>query len=218
MQAIIEGYVYPSRPVNFEPDAPPAATGYNIAPTQQVNIVLAEAGAALATTARWWFVPHWFRDPPEEWKATTFNAKIETAREKPSFRDAWKRGRCLVPVMGYYEWTGPAGARQPHYIRPETNHEFILLAGLASRLPSGLRTCTILTRPALPEIADLHDRMPVILSAETAGPWLDASDDDETVIARYGSEWAGRMRAHPVHRFSTREDGPQLIEPLETLL
>lgn len=218
MLAIIEGYIYPSRKLRHDAEAGPAAHGFNVAPTQQIDMLFAAGDDLVASSARWWFVPGWFEGPPEAWKATTFNAKLETAHEKPTFRDAWKRGRCLIPAMGYYEWSGKGAAKRPNYIRTAQNSPLMLLAGLHSRLAGGLRTCTILTRAALPEIAGLHDRMPVILSGENALRWLDHSDPDSKVIASYGTEWEGCMQAHPVARFGRDDDGPELIEAEPFLL
>ena len=118
-----------------EGEAPQAVTGWNIKPTQQVRVGYLHEDGAVATTARWWFVPHWHKGEAGDWKATTFNAKVETAREKPTFRIAWTSGRCIIPAIGYYEWTGSKGKKQPWFIRPETNTDLFFFAGLMSRLP-----------------------------------------------------------------------------------
>ena len=86
---------------------------HNIKPTQSVSMTYLHNNILRADAARWWFVPHWHRGPATDWKATTFNTKIETAHEKPSFRTAWERGRCLIPASGYYEWTGAKGQKTP---------------------------------------------------------------------------------------------------------
>ncbi|MDA5093902.1 SOS response-associated peptidase [Aliiroseovarius sp. KMU-50] len=215
MLAIIEGFLYPGQSVITETDAPPAATGFNVKPTQQVNILFPQGAGITASTARWWLVPPWFKGEAEEWKATTFNAKIETAFEKPTFRDAWKHGRCLVPAMGYYEWSGPKANRIPNFVHLETNHPIHLFAGLHSQMPDGRRTCTLLTRPALPEITDLHPRMPVLLSPDEAQGWLDHSAPDDEIRDGFGTHWEGRFRVQPVAKFGMKDNGPQLIEPLE---
>ena len=191
-------------------DAPDAVTGWNIKPTQQVMIGALQDGVPLATSARWWFVPHWHKGEVGDWKATTFNAKVETAREKPTFRIAWSAGRCIVPATGYYEWTGTKGLKQPWFIRPETNAEVFFFAGLMSRLTTGLRTCTILTRAADPEIARLHPRMPVILREPQCRDWLTSSVPDDEVIEEYGTGWSYDTRT--VRPFGRDDDGPELIE------
>jgi len=141
------------------------------------------------------------------WKATTFNARIEDAREKPAFRQVWRHGRCPVPVGGFYEWSGPRGARQPHFFSPAGNEANLYLAGLASRWRD-LLTCTILTREATGAMAGLHHRMPVILNADERDAWLGGADD----VAPLGT--GVTLACHPVAAFGLQDDGPELIEPL----
>ncbi|MYM55762.1 SOS response-associated peptidase [Thalassovita mangrovi] len=192
-------------------DAPAAAQGFNIKPTQQVAIAFAQGNDLVASSARWWFVPHWHKGDVADWKATTFNAKIETAAEKPTFRDAWKTGRCLIPARGYYEWTGKKGDKQPWFIAPLSNEPAFFFAGLASTLQNGLRTCTLLTRPAAPEIAHIHSRMPVMLRDDQVVPWLRQEMGEEEARDTLGIGW--NFRAHTVRRFGLQDDGPELIEP-----
>ena len=187
---------------------------YNIKPTQDVSVVMMRDGAPVTTQARWWFVPHWFKgDDLKTWKQTTFNARIETAHEKPTFRIAWQSNRCLIPASGYYEWTGEKGKKQPHYVTVEQNVPVIFFAGLHSTLKDGTETCTILTRAAEPEIADLHPRMPVIVSGERLERWLTHADYDDRVIADYGRDWTNKFLVRQVAKFGIRDDGPELIEP-----
>jgi putative SOS response-associated peptidase YedK len=213
MAAIVDGYVYPSKPISVDGAAPPAETGYNIAPTQRISLLYPEAeGQLVATSARWWFVPPWHKGDVKDWKATTFNAKVETAWEKPTFRGAWKSGRCLVLATGYYEWSGPKTDKQPHRIYVEQNQPVMLFAGLQAQRTDGMRTCTILTREALPEISNIHARMPVVLNSDEAERWLSHADADDAIRADYGTHWAGRFRHHRVAKFGARDDGPELIE------
>ena len=193
-----------------EGEAPQAVTGWTIKPTPQVRVGYLHEDGAVATTARWWFVPHWHKGEAGDWKATTFNAKVETAREKPTFRIAWTSGRCIIPAIGYYEWTGSKGKKQPWFIRPETNTDLFFFAGLMSRLPNGLRTCTILTRAADPEITALHPRMPIILRQAQCRDWLTAAVSDDEVIEDYGTGW--QHQTHRVRPFGRDDDGPELIE------
>ncbi|WP_286693466.1 SOS response-associated peptidase family protein [Paracoccus sp. SCN 68-21] len=92
----------------------PFTRRFNIKPTQDVIVVPSDP--AKAALARWWLVPSWHKGDLRDWKATTFNARIEDAATKPTFRAVWKHGRCLIPAGGYYEWTGDKGAKQPHAI------------------------------------------------------------------------------------------------------
>lgn len=188
---------------------------WNLKPTQTVDIVFPQGDGMMCAPARWWFIPHWFNgSDPKEWKQTTFNARLETAHEKPTFRTAWASRRCLIPAAFYYEWTGEKGKKQPHYIAPQSNAPAFFFAGLHSQLASGLRTCTILTRDAEPSIAHIHHRMPLILSQDEIEPWLSCSANDDEVIADFGRSWAERVTTHPVEKFGIKDDGPELIEPI----
>lgn len=178
---------------------------FNIKPTQDVLVVPADP--ARAALARWWLVPSWHRGELRDWKATTFNARIEDAATKPTFRAVWKHGRCLIPAGGYYEWTGDKGARHPHAILSAGNEETLWFAGLASRWQD-LLTCTILTRAATQGVAAIHHRMPVILDAGERDAWLSGADTPD-LGAR------ARLRSHPVARFGLHDDGPDLIEPCD---
>lgn len=176
---------------------------YNVKPTQ--NVLIVAKPTLEPVMARWWLVPSWYKgEDVKGWKATTFNARIEEAKEKPAFRAVWRFGRCLIPAAGYYEWTGIRGAKQPHYIHPAGNDETLYFAGLASRW-QGLLTCTILTRAAIDSTAELHPRMPVILNPEERDAWLGGSDD-RTLGA------GAQLHHYPVAPFGLNDDGPVLIE------
>lgn len=178
---------------------------FNIKPTQDVMVVPSDP--AKAALARWWLVPSWHKGDLRDWKATTFNARIEDAATKPTFRAVWKHGRCLVPAGGYYEWTGDKGHKQPHAILSAGNEETLWFAGLASRWQD-LLTCTILTRAATDAVAAIHHRMPVILDADERDAWLSGADTPDLGAT-------ARLRSHPVARFGLHDDGPDLIEPCD---
>jgi putative SOS response-associated peptidase YedK len=198
-------------PITVEEDQPPPVNGWNIKPTQQINIIYRADEQLIASTGRWWFVPHWHKGDVKDWKATTFNAKIETAFEKPTFRNAWISGRCLIPAVGYYEWTGAKGKKQPWYIKPQTNVPLVFFAGLWARTQAGIKTCTILTRTANPMISELHPRMPVLLRHAQCDSWLSHQVDDGEVLEAFGTDW--EYQTTSVKPFGIKDDGPQLIEP-----
>ncbi|MDF2141730.1 SOS response-associated peptidase [Paenirhodobacter sp. CAU 1674] len=176
---------------------------YNVKPTDVIQVLAKEPLELM--TARWWLIPSWFDgDDPKHWKATTFNARFEEAKDKPSFRQVWRHGRCLIPVGGFYEWTGPKGYRHPHVFSSAGNEENLYLAGLASRWRD-LLTCTILTREANEDMRAIHDRMPVVLNANEREAWLGGSDD---VTLGAGA----RLEHYPVRPFGMRDEGPELIE------
>ena len=148
---------------------------YNIAPTQLLDVIrLNPAGEREIVALRWGFVPEWSMPPYHP----LINARGETIAQKPAFRTAFKRRRCLIPVDGIFEWKKIGRARQPYLFRLRTRKPFALGA-LWERCetdPAGpLETCVILTTNANPLVAPLHDRMPVIIDQEHYAAWLDAS-------------------------------------------
>jgi putative SOS response-associated peptidase YedK len=143
------------------PACPPR---YNIAPASQV-LIIRQDGAAMV---RWGLVPHWARDPSAG--ARMNNARAETVAQKPSFRDAYRKRRCLVPASGFYEWKLESGRKQPYYICP-AGGELFSFAGLWEQWKD-LQTCTIITTDANEKMAAVHERMPVIVSPAEHAAWL----------------------------------------------
>ncbi|SFU06770.1 SOS response-associated peptidase [Sedimentitalea nanhaiensis] len=177
---------------------------YNIKPTQDA-IALRSLNSD-AVLMRWWFIPFWHKGEAKDWKATTFNARIEEAAKKPTFRNAWKSGRCLIPAGGYYEWTGEKGHKQPHVILSAGNEETLWFAGLSSHW-NDIHTCAILTRPANACVEQVHNRMPVILNSDEREAWMGGTDG-----AGIGAD--AILKHHPVKRFGMRDDGPELVEEM----
>jgi len=150
-----------------------AAPRYNIAPTQDVAIVANDAPNRLVRV-RWGLVPRWAKDASIGNKL--INARAETLGEKPSFRDAFRKRRCLVLADGFYEWRKVAGStrKQPVRVTLRDRRAFAM-AGLWEewRSPEGpLRSCTIITTAANDALRELHDRMPVILPVEAQAAWI----------------------------------------------
>jgi putative SOS response-associated peptidase YedK len=179
---------------------------YNIAPTQQIAIIVDRAferdqdGAPLGDlareihSARWGLVPRWSKDGPAS-GAPLINGRIESILEKPSFKDSVVRRRCVIPASGYYEWhVNDDGTKQPYYIHAGSDGMFAL-AGLyewwrdptkADSDPSRwLLSATTLTKDTAPELAHIHDRNPVLLTPETLDVWIDphVEGDSELLIA-----------------------------------
>ena len=180
---------------------------WNVAPTTEVPIVLErlDDGQVLRElhVARWGLVPSWAKEISVG--ARMFNARSETAAEKPSFRAAVKKRRCAIPANGYYEWRkrlGPDGkpakgtkdapAKQPYFIHPPSESENIWFAGLYEwwQDPQGkwILSCSILTAESpdpdsddetLAELAAIHDRIPVAMDRDALDAWLDPSVDDK---------------------------------------
>lgn len=173
----------------------PIPRRYNIKPTQEVCVQF----NGVIVWARWGLIPSWHRGELRDWRASTINARIKEAADKPSFRGPWRRGRCLIPAGGYYEWTGERSPKQPHLFQSAGNEGTLWFAGLVS-LWRDLLTCTIVTRAANDCVEPLHDRMPAILDAAEREAWLDGSGD-----LMLGA-WA-RIWHHSVRRLGVKDEG-----------
>lgn len=164
---------------------------FNIAPTQPALVVALDAERERAPLlVRWGLIPSWVKDPASF--TTLINARAETVLEKPSFRAAMRHRRCLVPADGFYEWTGPAGRKQPHLIRPKRTEGTepaapIAFAGLWEHWlgadGSEMLSMAILTTAANATVAAIHDRMPVILAPAVHETWLDVSGHEAREVA-----------------------------------
>lgn len=205
-------------------DLPPR---WNVAPSSEVWVVhdVARSRANRPGVARtlepmrWGLVPSWASDPSIGHRL--INARSETAATKPSFRSAWRRRRCLLPVDGFYEWEPVVGqsAKQPWFFEFEAGGP-MALAGLwehsapdaHGETPGG--TCTILTRPADAVVAPVHDRMPVVVPPDAWDAWCDPGcDDPDQIVALLGSLGNVPLRAYRVGRAvgNPRNDGPGLV-------
>ena len=193
-----------------KPNFPPRD---NIRPTEPIAVVLLdETGARRFRLMRWGLLPHFVKDPKTF--PTLFNARSEELLSKPSFRNAVRRRRCLIPADGFYEWTGPKGQRRPYYLRPRTPHLFAF-AGLYESWsePEGgvIDTATLLTCEPNATIAPLHNRMPVILAPDRYGAWLDTKDvSAEDALALTGPAPDDFLEAIPLSgkKSEGNRDGP----------
>ncbi len=203
---------------HFEVDAPveealPAS--YNVAPTDPVYVVLQREEQRQLRVVRWGLVPSWAKDPKTG--ARFINARRETVRDKPAFRAAYARRRCLVPADGYYEWQRHDGGKQPYFLS-STDNAPLAMAGLYEvwKSPEGssLWTCTVLTTEASDELGHIHDRTPVLVPREAWATWLapDVEDPDDVLLAPL----PGVLQAWPVSSAvgNVRNNGPDLVEPI----
>ncbi len=155
---------------------------YNVAPTQPVGLVRMDAQSNERTwaLALWGLIPSWAKDPSIG--SRMINARAETVAEKPSFRAAFKRRRCLVPVSGFYEWEKVGKRKQPHYITAQSGDP-LAIAGLWEYWEgadgSALESCTLLTTDANQFMAPLHHRMPVFVVPEDFEQWLGSGKEDD---------------------------------------
>jgi putative SOS response-associated peptidase YedK len=152
----------------------PLSPRYNIAPTQDIPIIVNEGAGRTLVLSRWGFLPHWAKDEKDGYKM--INARAESVAEKPSFRSAFAKHRCLVIADGFYEWKKTGAKKQPIYVRLRSGRPFGF-AGLYSdwTSPDGerVRTSTIITTNANDVLAPIHDRMPVIVAPASYDLWLD---------------------------------------------
>jgi putative SOS response-associated peptidase YedK len=194
---------------------------YNVAPGDDVLAVTTDRdGAPRGELLRWGLVPTWAKQPDTGLKM--INARVETAAEKPAYRRAFERYRCLIIADGFYEWRPLPGApKQPFHIARDDGAVFAF-AGLWSiwHAPDGarLRTCTILTTAANSAIAPLHDRMPVILSPDSEAAWLHPNTPAPRLYALLDGLEPSRTALRPVATAvnDARYDGPEcLAAPLE---
>ena len=190
---------------------------YNIAPSQMIPVVLDRTGERIVAQLKWGLVPSWAKDALIG--SRMINARAETLMEKPSFREAYKSRRCIIPASGFYEWQrAEKGAKQPFYFYL-TNKEVFGFAGLweewlDKKSGESLETCTIITTEANDVLKPVHDRMPVILKAADYDEWLDTkeanTDKLQKLLAPYPPD---EMSSHAVSRAvnSPTLDSPELI-------
>lgn len=174
------GHLSTEEPSAEEPSAKePAISGltteYNIAPTAQIPVIRATAGARTLATMRWWLVPSWAKAPSTQF--SMFNARSETLSSSPAFREVFKTRRCIIPVSGYFEWQTLDGQKQPYYVQAAESSGLALagLWDLWSKAGQQILSCTIVTAAAPPSMQALHARIPVHLTQAEVDVWLDGS-------------------------------------------
>jgi len=214
-------------------DSPnPFARRFNVFPTDAIPFLRlpSNSGRLELATARWGMVPHWWKEakPPR----TSFNVRLEEAADKPMWRDAFSRSRCLIPAEGWYEWgevervdpsTGEIRkAKQPYFVRAKDAGMFCF-AGLAAywkdpKTGEALRSCAILTFQAEGALAEIHGRAPLVLPPEAYAAWLHRKIVDPVNVRALAAkrlppsafaQWKVRLLVN-----NAKSDGPELIEPL----
>lgn len=211
---IMESFSIDSTKIDVTPN-------YNACPTQYIPAILIENGKNVLTKMHWGLVPPWAKNKSISVKM--INARSETISEKPSFRNAFKKRRCLIPANGYYEWKGEKGDKEPYYITSATG-ELFAFVGLWERWTdrespdiAPLDSCTIITTAASPLIKHIHDRMPVILAPQYYEAWLNPKLEDSNELYRILQTGAiQEMKYYPVSKAvnSVRNNGPELIKEL----
>ncbi len=225
----------------FEVEAAPEETlapDYNVAPTKKVYLVVDKAKDEVSERAlvigRWGLVPSWAKDPSIG--SRMINARAETVADKPAFRRAFAKRRCLIPADGYYEWylptspDAPVGKggkplKQPFFIHPADGSS-LAMAGLYEWWRDPTRpdddpqawrlTCTVITTEASDEVGRIHDRMPMTIGRADWETWLNPGNSPSEVTGLLVPAATAALDAYPVSTAvnSVRNNGPELIAPL----
>src|SRR5581483_1444865 len=199
---------------------------YNVAPTNDVYVVLESGGVRRLETLRWGLITFWAKDASSGNRM--INARAETLASRNAYKHAFKKRRCIIPADGFYEWKSIPGqkTKQPYYIH-RADGEPMAFAGLWDiwRPQVGddgddavIRSCTIITGDPNEKIAAIHDRMPVMLPPSTWERWLDADFDDLDALGKLlVPAPASLITLHPVSTAvnNVRSRGPELAEPVE---
>jgi len=198
---------------------------YNVAPSQDVYVVVESGGVRRLDRFRWGLVPFWAKDPTTGYKM--INARAESVTDKNAYKRAFHKRRCIIPADGFFEWKKVPGqkAKQPYFIH-RADGEPMAFAGLwevwrpkdAPDDTEPLRTCTIITGQPNEKVADIHDRMPVMLPPSAWPEWLDRDNDDVETLGKFLVPAPASLYAlHPVTRAvnNVQENGPELIDPAE---
>ncbi|MEK7323749.1 MAG: SOS response-associated peptidase [Chloroflexota bacterium] len=206
----------------FELDSVPAelAPRYNIAPTQPVAAVLAADGGRKLELLKWGLIPSWAKDPKIGNPRSVINARGETLAEKPSFRTALKKRRCLILADGFYEWKKEGKTKTPMFIQLKDGRPFAF-AGLweAWKSPENewIKSCTIITTEPNSLMEKIHDRMPVILPPKAYDLWLTPGElPAEKTLPLLKPFAASQMKAVAVSTLVNNPafDSPECVRPI----
>lgn len=188
---------------------------FNIAPTQNVATIQLRDGVRQLELHRWGLIPSWADDPSIGNRM--INARADGVADKPSFRSAFKKNRCLVVTDGFYEWKKDGKAKQPYFIRLKEDKPFAF-AGLAEHWHRGdqaIDSCTVITTEPNELMAGIHDRMPVILSPDDYDLWLDPEfQGKDKLLSLLRPYPADEMAAYPVSTLvnSPKNERPECVE------
>jgi putative SOS response-associated peptidase YedK len=196
---------------------------YNIAPAQMIDVVFEPETERILSQLKWGLVPSWSKDASTS--KGLINARAETLTEKPSFREAFKSHRCIIPASGFYEWQKKGtGAKQPFYFYLNDKEVFgfagLYEEWLDKQTGELLETCTIITTEANEVLKPVHERMPVILRAENYDEWLDSkgknTDKLQKLLVPYSAD---EMDSHAVSKSVNvpDTDSDELIKPMNSL-
>jgi putative SOS response-associated peptidase YedK len=185
---------------------------YNISPTRAIAAATQDREREIGVF-RWGLLPSWATDP--RMGSRLINARAETLEHKPSFRNAFKRRRCLIPASGIYEWTGTKTPRQPWHIY-QTSGALLMMAGLWEYHPEFGNTCTIITCDPSSWMSQYHDRMPVFLERETWDTWLNPKTNAAALKPLLKAPGEHLLTANPISSIvnNPRNNRPDVLRPL----
>jgi putative SOS response-associated peptidase YedK len=200
-------------------EVPQVEARYNVAPAQDILAVRESSDGREMAFLKWGLIPSWAKDTSIG--ARLINARSETVTEKPSFRQAFRQRRCIIPADGFYEWKRTDGKKQPFFFQMRNERPFGF-AGLWERWEGqggeAIDSCTILTTEANEVLRPVHDRMPVILHPQEYSLWLKADDREHDLLRELLRPYpVEEMVGYPVSPLvnSPRNKGPELISELQ---
>ena len=194
---------------------------YNVAPTQEIPVIIQLEDARHIKKRHWGLVPFWAKDISIG--SRMINARVETLASKPAFKATLKHRRCLIPANGFFEWSGKAGSKQPFFICSPSG-EPLAFAGLFEtwedkEAPPGAgpyKSCTIITTEASDSVRDIHNRMPLILKPEAYDEWLDPDNKEPAKIEELlRTGYVMELKRYPVSKLVNRveNNSKACIEP-----
>jgi len=196
---------------------------YNVAPTQEIPVIVLQEDERHIKKRHWGLVPFWAKEISIG--SRMINARVETVTSKPAFRAALKQRRCLIPANGFYEWFGKAGNKQPYYFHLPSS-EPLAFAGLyeiwenkeAPPDAGPYKSCTIITMDASDSVKDIHDRMPLILKPEAYEEWLDPGNKEPAKIEELlKTAYVKELNCYPVSKMVNQvgNNSKECIEPVK---
>ena len=205
----------------------PSSPRYNIAPTQDVPVIVERQNGPEVVMLRWGLVPSWSPEVSNSRAGSAgaaglgglINARAETLEQKPSFAESFQRRRCLIPADGFYEWKRSGKWKQPYFFQMKDESLFAF-AGIWDKWQGGgrsIESCAIITTTPNELLTPIHDRMPVILTAEAYEVWLRRDADPRELKALLAPYPAAAMKSFPVSEKvnSALVDEPELVAPVE---
>ncbi|MCY3885369.1 MAG: SOS response-associated peptidase [Gammaproteobacteria bacterium] len=198
------------------PQDPALPVRYNGAPTQEFAACrVDDSGSREISILRWGLVPFWAKDTSIS--SRLINARAESVHSKPSFRNAFRTRRCLVPANGWFEWSSVGGAKQPYFISSENARPLSVAALWESWEKEGepLETFTLITTQASPDLSKIHRRQPAIIEPNNYDLWLDPNTSSSSLQSLIQEPYLGPYRYHAVSRKvnSVRNNSPDILEP-----